>query len=74
MPICKECGNKFDNKNIKICEICGSDNISIEVGEFDIDKYKQEMKKHGVKKKPMLQCIFLVSMIIIMLLFIFLPW
>lgn len=70
MPICKECGNKFNNKNIKICEICGSDNISLEAEEFDIDKYKQEMKKHRDKRKPY-QIIVCVTLVIIMIVAIF---
>jgi len=71
MPICKDCGNRFKDKSIKICEVCGSDNISLGADEFDINKYKKEMKTYTEKRKK-LALIFLVIMITVMLVIMFL--
>ena len=75
MPICNDCGFKFKGRNINICEKCGSDNISVGDDEFDVEKYRQEMKKLSLKRQKFPMAVFIIAIfIIVMVIYSLLTW
>ncbi|MFX1303521.1 MAG: hypothetical protein ACFFBV_11065 [Promethearchaeota archaeon] len=64
MPHCNDCGYKFKGTNIKICEKCGSENISLNSDEFDIEKYKKDMKTYSKRVGIIIGIIFVIFLII----------